>query len=83
MIPVEDGNTRCGLTWSCLATPMHTLLAAFSPCFPGGAVGIAGIYDQRPHQPLSTAKMLASNRHRRRDDLIAREYGGRGSAIGN
>ena len=34
MIPVEDGNTRCGLTWICFATPMHTLLAAFSPCFP-------------------------------------------------
>jgi hypothetical protein len=55
----------------------------FQSLFSGGAVSIAGIHNQRPHQPLSSAQMLASNRNRRSHDLIAREYGCRGSAVGS
>jgi hypothetical protein len=50
--------------------------------FSGGAVGVAGIHDQRPHYALATAKMLAPNRYRSGHDLISREYGRRGSAVG-
>ena len=58
-------------------------VGGFQPLFAGGAVGIAGIHNQCPHQPLCAAQMLASNRYGRRDDLIARENRGRGSAVGS
>src|SRR4051812_35135581 len=40
------------------------------PLFSSGAVGIAGVHNQRPYLPLSPAQMLAPNRDRRRDNLI-------------
>ena len=56
-------------------------VGGFQSLFAGGAVGIAGIHDQRPHQPLCAAQMLASNGYGRRDDLVAREHRGGGSAV--
>ena len=83
MIPVEEGNTRCGLTWICLGHANAYAVGRFQPLFSCGAVGIAGVHDQRLDLPLSTAQMLASNRDRRSDDLVSREHGGGGSAVGS
>jgi len=46
-----------------------------------GTVGISRIYNQRTHQPLSTAEMLAPYRYGRSNDLIAGKHGCGGSAI--
>ena len=66
-----------------LGHPNAYAVGGFQPLFSGGAVGIAGVDDQRPDLPLPTAQMLAPNRYGRSDDLISREHRGGGSAVGS
>ena len=56
-------------------------VSGFQSLFARGAVGIACVHNQRPHQTLSTAQVLASNGYWRGNNLIARKHGGGGSAV--